>query len=276
MGCFYRFCALILGAMVFFIGVAGCAFFLRNASKGGSGFGADFGTDLGADFGTGEGAAFSKNSEAGGALSKNSGAGCGSFSEWLPQGAVIAIDAGHGGIDGGVTGKTTGVKESDLNLSVAQKLQALFSAAGFSVVMTRTNSGGLYGTTEKGFKRRDLQARKAIVLAAAPTMLLSVHMNYYPPGGRTGAQVFYQKGSSLGRELAKAVQTELNRLGKRAYSALCGDYFLLRENSLPACIIECGFLSDAEEEKRLVDAEYQSQLAYAVFKGCISYLFFTA
>ena len=134
----------------------------------------------------------------------------------------------------------------------------------------------LYGTTEKGFKRRDLQARKAIVLAAAPTMLLSVHMNYYPPGGRTGAQVFYQKGSSLGRELAKAVQTELNRLGKRAYSALCGDYFLLRENSLPACIIECGFLSDAEEEKRLVDAEYQSQLAYAVFKGCISYLFFTA
>ena len=212
----------------------------------------------------------------GSSYQKESGAGCGTFSEWLPQGAVIVIDAGHGGIDGGVSGKTTGVKESDLNLAVAKKIKSLFQAAGFSVVMTRADEGGLYGSTERGFKLRDLNARRSMIQAAAPTLLLSVHMNYYPPGGRRGAQVFYQKGSAAGKSLSVAVQNELNRLGERPYSALCGDYYLLRNLPVAACLIECGFLSDKEEEKRLISEDYQAQIAYAAFKGSISYLFFAA
>ena len=204
--------------------------------------------------------------------------GCGA-AVWqtLPRKLTVVIDAGHGGIDGGVSGRKTGVRESDLNLSVAKKMQSLFTAAGFSVVMTRTGQGGLYGTTASGFKLRDMKARRRIIEQAAPDLLLSVHMNYYPPGGRRGAQTFYQTESASGKAVARALQTELNALGgnsgRRSYSALPGDYFLLRGLSLPCCIIECGFLSDTEEERLLVTEEYQFLLAHAAFKGAIRYFY---
>ena len=73
---------------------------------------------------------------------------------------TVVIDAGHGGIDGGVTGVDTGVKESDLNLAIANALAENFRAGGFTVVMTRTNAGGLYGALTKGFKMRDMESAK--------------------------------------------------------------------------------------------------------------------
>ncbi|MBE5742043.1 MAG: N-acetylmuramoyl-L-alanine amidase [Clostridiales bacterium] len=186
---------------------------------------------------------------------------------------TVVIDAGHGGIDGGVTGKTTGVKESDLNLEIAKKLKNMFSSAGIKAVMTRTGYGGLYGTTAKGFKMRDMKARVKIINSANAQAFVSIHLNYYSDGSRRGATVFFGEDEQ-GRILAEKVQDFFNRspCQPRKFSALKGDYYLLNEANCPAIICECGFLSNAEDEKLLIKQEYQEKIANMIFQGVISYL----
>ena len=112
--------------------------------------------------------------------------------------AKIVLDAGHGGIDGGVTGKTTGVKESELNLDITYLTAEKFREAGFEVVLTRKTAEGLYGTTAKGFKKRDMLKRRDIIYEARPSAVISIHQNYYPSSFSRGAQAFYLKGSEEG------------------------------------------------------------------------------
>ena len=88
---------------------------------------------------------------------------------------AIAIDAGHGGMDGGVCGVKTGVKESDLNLEIALILKEQLQELGFKVLLTRKTKDGLYDTTKKGFKRRDMQKRKEILQQENPSMIISLH-----------------------------------------------------------------------------------------------------
>ena len=95
---------------------------------------------------------------------------------------VIVIDAGHGGIDAGVRGKSTGVKESDINLSISKKLMGYFADAGFAVVLTRKNNGGLYGLSTSGFKMRDMKKRKEIIEQNKADMVISIHQNFCPSG----------------------------------------------------------------------------------------------
>ena len=185
---------------------------------------------------------------------------------------VVVVDAGHGGVDGGVVGKKTGVKESELNLAVAKKLRDLLRSSGFTVVMTRESSAGLYGFPGKGFKRRDMEKRRDVILNAGADVVISVHMNYFSDGRRRGGQTFYFGGSKEGRALASFLQEEFNALGERDYKPLAGDYYMLECTSVPSCIVECGFLSNAEDEALLLTESYQSAVAYAIFKGIAAYL----
>ena len=180
---------------------------------------------------------------------------------------TIVIDAGHGGIDGGVIGTKSGVKESDLNLKVARELYGLLKENGFNVIMTRTDENGLYGDTSRGFKRRDMLARKEIINRAAPDLVVSIHMNFYSASYRRGAQVFFQKGSAAGKNFADAMQTALNRRLDQNNLNLSGDFFICRESSAPAIIVECGFLSNPDEAAKLTDRDYQRQVAYTLFTG---------
>ncbi|MDE6505062.1 MAG: N-acetylmuramoyl-L-alanine amidase [Clostridia bacterium] len=194
-----------------------------------------------------------------------------------PAGAVsekvIVIDAGHGGIDAGVRGITTNTKESDINLSIAKKLRSCFSDAGFSVVLTRSNNGGLYGLSTSGFKMRDMKKRKEIIQTAKADMVISVHQNFCPIPTKRGGTVFFDKSSESGKLLAGFIQTELNTLneGVKPNEALAGDYYMLKCTDNPSVIVECGFLSNAEDEKNLLSESYQERLAYAIFKGAVSY-----
>ena len=187
---------------------------------------------------------------------------------------VVVLDAGHGGIDGGVTGTKTGVKESEINLAIVKKLQALFKNAGFEVVLTRSNSGGLYGHTGVGHKKRDMQAREKIIKGASPTLFISIHQNKFSDSARRGSQVFYKAGSNEGYNLANCVQSQVNALNKggRQYSALKGDYYLLNVSPFPAIIVECGFLSNAQDEALLISEEYQQALAQSIFYGAMQFL----
>lgn len=188
---------------------------------------------------------------------------------------TVVIDAGHGGIDGGVSGITTGVKESELNLDIARKLKTKFDKSGAKTVMTRKTEAGLYGIYSKGFKRRDMLKRKQITLNAKADVFVSIHLNYYSSPSRRGAQVFYKIDEEKSKSLADIVQAELNggKECERDYTALAGDYYVLNEADCAAILCECGFLSNAEDEKLLLTDEYRDEIAEKIFNGIEKYRF---
>ena len=185
---------------------------------------------------------------------------------------TVVIDAGHGGIDGGVVG-VDGVKESTLNLAYAKELGGIFENAGFNVVYTRTTEGGLYGLPTKGFKLRDMQARKKTIDEARPDLVISVHMNKFSQSTRSGPQVFYQEGKTHGQALAESLQRVFNDVTGNNHEAIAGDYYVCREVDCPSAIVECGFLSNAEECAKLQTDEYRAQICDYIFSGVMLFLY---
>ena len=188
----------------------------------------------------------------------------------------IVIDAGHGGIDGGVVGITTGAKESDINLAISLKLYDKLNYNGFSVSLTRKTEEGLYGVAGKGFKKRDMAKRKEIILAEKPALVLSIHQNRYPLKSVRGAQVFYLAENSESKALAECLQNNLNALyqeeGVKPRIAKAGEYFILACSPYPSVIIECGFLSSEQDETLLLNPAWQKRLIESVSAGVFAYL----
>lgn len=173
---------------------------------------------------------------------------------------TIVIDAGHGSIDGGVSGVTTNVKESDLNLIYSKMLADKLRLKGYSVVLTRTTQDSLSNS-----KKEDMQLRKKIIESACPNLILSVHMNKYKDKNRRGAQVFYDdtnKWESSAKILQGTLNEHLNKkyVGRSDFSPQKGDYFMTKCYNCPSLILECGFLSSPEDEKLLTTPAYQSEL----------------
>lgn len=190
------------------------------------------------------------------------------------QRLTVVIDAGHGGVDGGVVGVVSGTKESDINLAVARLLQQEFEEKGFRVVMTRGTEAGLYGAATSGYKRRDMQKRAEIINASAPALVISVHQNFFSLSSRRGAQVFYKASSESSKTLACMIQSAFNGMPEcaRRSDPLAGDYYVLNCSDYPSVIVECGFLSNAEDEALLVTAEYQQKVAAAIAAGAVAFL----
>lgn len=185
---------------------------------------------------------------------------------------TVVLDAGHGGVDPGVLG-VSGERESDINLQIVKKLQSLFSDAGFSVVLTRKNEGGLYGLPTQGYKRRDMEKRREVIVGSKPSVVLSVHQNSFPQQpSRTGGQVFYCAGREADAALAQSIQARLNALSGKSVEALTGDFYVLNCAQAPAVLIECGFLSNAEEEAMLKSDAYQTEVADKIFEGVLGFL----
>ena len=191
------------------------------------------------------------------------------------SGMKILLDAGHGGVDGGVVGKTSRVKESDLNLAIVYKLKTELEEIGFEVVLTRKTEAGLYDAATKGFKKRDMQKRKEIIERENPTMVLSIHQNFYPSQTPRGGQVFYEKGNWAGERLAIPIQKELNALyekeGVKSRNATYGEYFMLSCTKNPSVIVECGFLSNAKDEGLLLNETWQKKLVEGIAGGVLAY-----
>lgn len=191
-------------------------------------------------------------------------------------GLKIVVDAGHGGIDGGVQGRESKVKESDLNLAVAYCIKTELEDMGFEVEMTRKTEAGLYGAPTHGFKKRDMQRRKEIIQTAQPDFVVSVHQNYYPSKAVRGGQVFYAKNDPKSKLFAECIQGKLNVLyqkeGVAERTIKAGEYFMLECFSCPSVIVECGFLSNAQDERLLLSEHWKNELAGAVASGLVSYL----
>ena len=154
-------------------------------------------------------------------------------------------------------------------------MQAEFEEAGFLVVQTRPTQAGLYGSATQGYKKRDMQKRAEIIEASAPAAVISVHQNFFSLSSRRGAQVFFREDNALSHTLACAIQAALNGMPEcvRPSDALKGDYYMLNCSDYPSVIVECGFLSNPEEEKLLISEEYQQKMAKAVAEGIEKFLY---
>lgn len=184
----------------------------------------------------------------------------------------VVLDAGHGGIDCGCIGITTGANERDINLSITQKLGSLLTALDIRVVYTRTNMDGLYGTFASGFKKRDLQARRDIIQSANPNLVVSIHLNSYPSPTASGAQVFYKIGSDVSRQLGQTLQQIfVDQIPGSRKDSMAGDFYMLNCTATPGVLVECGFLSNPTEEKLLTSADYQEKIAYAIACGILTF-----
>lgn len=187
---------------------------------------------------------------------------------------TVVIDAGHGGFDSGKVG-VDGTLEKDVNLSIAKKLEQLLLQADVNVIMTRDSDESLDTAHASNKKRQDMDSRVALMNEQNPDCIISIHQNSYPDESIDGAQVFYYTGSSSGRDLAVLLQnilvTSVDPSNHRKEKA-DGSYYLLKNASAPIVIVECGFLSNWEESKKLADDAYQHQLAWAIHLGVLEYL----
>ena len=184
---------------------------------------------------------------------------------------TIVIDAGHGGRDNGCSG-SNGSKESEINLDISKKLQVYLQSLGVRVVMTRYDGNGLYEADADNYKQSDMEKRIEIINGASPDMVISIHQNSYSDKSQKGAQVFYREGDELSFDFASSVQSQLlSQLPSARKEANAGDYYILNECGLPAIIVECGYLTNAEEEQLLMSDDYQSKVAYSIMCGVVKY-----
>lgn len=185
---------------------------------------------------------------------------------------VIVIDAGHGGIDGGATGVKTGIEESALNLEYAECLKDICQQFGYHVVMTRSDMNGLYDVNAPNKKKSEMETRRRIIEKANADVVVSLHMNSFPLPSAHGAQVYYAKGSESGKSLAGSVSKTLHDNFENAkLTAKVGDFFVLNTTSSPAILVECGFLSNPEEEALLIDDDYMHSFCLQIFYGIIQF-----
>lgn len=199
------------------------------------------------------------------------------ISEMMPMERLhrIVIDPGHGGVDGGAV-SCSGKSESGFNLQIALRLNDLLHLIGYDTVMIRTTDTSVYtsGQTIAQKKVSDLKQRVKIVNRTQNALLLSIHQNTFPESQYSGAQVFYGK-SAGSEELAKRLQGELvaalNPVSSRKAKQGSGIYLLDKANA-PGVLIECGFLSNPQEEQRLGTPEYQKQLCCVIASGVASFL----
>ncbi|MBE6612411.1 MAG: hypothetical protein E7632_07960 [Ruminococcaceae bacterium] len=193
---------------------------------------------------------------------------------------VIVIDAGHGGMDSGAVG-VDGTFEKDINLSVAKKLAALFAAADCDVVMTRTEDVMLVEDSVTSHRKmHDLKNRLAVVESLAAEgespILVSIHMNKFTESKYSGLQVWYAPADDASRQLAESVQsyarTFLDPANTREIKRAASSIYILDHVKSPAILVECGFLSNADECARLGTAEYQNAVAVTIFAGIMAQL----
>ncbi len=196
-------------------------------------------------------------------------------------GMKIVVDPGHGGIDGGAS--VGEVVEKDITLAMGKALEKELKRLGAEVVMTRSNGEDAVAEqmpkadfpTIRARKRADLKLREDMIINTDADLFISVHVNAVPETRWRGAQVFYHKDGHIGgAAVAKAIQGAIREhIGNTEREALAiKQVYLLKKATVPAVLVETGFLSNPEELKLLQTKEYQAQMAEAIAVGIENYV----
>lgn len=189
---------------------------------------------------------------------------------------VILIDPGHGGIDGGAQSKT-GTIEKDINLQIALKLRDNLEEKGYKVYMTRDEDEGLYqkGNTVREKKREDLNRRVEMKKETECDIFVSIHQNMFPQSKCYGAQVWYASNDNsynLATIVQDSIKESVKDNNKRVAKPAAEAYLILRDKYEGASIlVECGFLSNPDEEARLKSDEHQSLIVEGISNGIDKY-----
>lgn len=191
---------------------------------------------------------------------------------------TVVIDAGHGGVDGGAT-SCTGVLESQFNLEIALKLNDLMHLLGVNTVMIRETDCSVYtqGETISQKKVSDLKERVRIVNSIEDCVLVSIHQNHFTDGKYSGAQVFYAPTDGS-KELSNAMQLNLVRTvnpGSHRQIKKADGIYLMQHIHCPGVLVECGFLSNPQEEYLLRNNTYQQKLCSVIACTVSTWLFGT-
>jgi len=193
----------------------------------------------------------------------------------LRTNTILIIDAGHGGVDGGAV-SCTGAYESHINLEIAHRLNDLMHILGVHTIMIREDDRSVYtqGTTIAAKKVSDIRERVRIVNTTPHAIFLSVHQNNYSDSKYDGAQVFYNsipESKDLAAQLQSAIRLNLNPNNRRQHKKSTGVYLMDHINCI-GVLIECGFLSNPEEEMKLRDSSYQKKLCSVIAVTMCQYL----
>ncbi len=188
----------------------------------------------------------------------------------------IMIDPGHGGIDQGASGDMK-IGEAPINLAISKKLMTFLEGSGFIVEMTRYDDSGLYTSgTIRDKKNQDLKNRVELINNSDADLVVSIHLNSFPQKQYYGAHVFYQKSNEATTKLAadtiqESMKIILDTNNKRV-PQIKKDIKIMDDTKVPVILIECGFLSNNEEERKLISDDYQEKTAWAIYAGIIKYL----
>ncbi len=191
---------------------------------------------------------------------------------------TVILDAGHGGEDPGAVSDYSGTREKDVNLLIAIKVKELLKAENYKVIMTREDDRLVYNTDTRNIvqkRREDLLRRKKIMDEAGADIVVSIHLNKFQQAKYYGTQVFFPPNSPESQRLAmsiqKSVRDSVDPNNKREALEKKEPIIILKDSKTTTAIVECGFLSNAEEEKKLVTEEYQNKLSAAIKDGITGY-----
>ena len=194
------------------------------------------------------------------------------------SGKTIVIDAGHGKPDEGAE-SSNGTTEAETNLKIALKLQNLLEQSGSTVILTRSDENAIYDIDSKTLKQKkisDIHNRVKIGNESQADIFVSIHLNKIPEQQYYGWQCFYKEGNEDGKKLAELIQSNLNESMQKENNRVAmkiDNIYIIKKVEIPTTIVECGFLSNPEEEKQLLDDNYQNKLAWGIYNGIIDYFY---
>jgi N-acetylmuramoyl-L-alanine amidase len=194
-----------------------------------------------------------------------------------PSSSVIILDAGHGGFDGGAVAKD-GTVEKDINLKICLKLASLLKSSGYNVILTRETDVSTDDVeTDKipSRKKSDLRNRLKLMKDFPNSVFVSIHLNKFTTAAASGAQIFYsekeEESKILAEDIRKSIVSMLQKDNTRVNKKSTSSTYILHNATVPAVLVECGFLSNSEELKKLKNSEYQNQMAFTIFCGITKY-----
>lgn len=188
----------------------------------------------------------------------------------------ILIDPGHGGVDPGTSGDSNKA-EAPINLDISTKLMHFLEVSGFEVEMTRYDDNGLYTDNSKTIrekKNEDLKNRVEAINNSNAELAISIHLNSFPQKQYYGAHVFYKKNSEKSKAAAEILQDNLKEIldkNNNRVAQVKKDIKIMDKSTVPTILIECGFLSNPEEERKLLTEDYQEKIAWAIYTGLIKF-----
>ena len=182
---------------------------------------------------------------------------------------TVIIDPGHGGIDVGTVG-IDGSLEKNINLSISLDLYDFLMVSGINTVLTRDGDYEMYRAGEQRTKS-DLYNRMDYINSVPDSILISIHQNHFENEAEWGTQVWYSPNDEISPTLAdkilQSVKKNIQPENKRENKVSDNSYYILYKAQKPSVMVECGFVSNKNENNKLQDKEYQKDMAYSILAG---------